>query len=469
MINGPETGGSLQEAGMQRKVRKVHMVGIGGSGMSGIAEVLIDLGYIVCGSDAAESDTVKRLRKLGANIRLGHAPENLDGADVLVKSTAIRSDNPEVEEARRLGIPIIPRAEMLAELMRLRTGIAVAGTHGKTTTTSLLATMFTTAGIDPTVIIGGRLNILGGGARLGGGKFFIAEADESDGSFLCLSPIMNVVTNVDADHLDYYEDLDAIDEAFVSFMNKVPFYGINVVCLDDPGVRRLLPKVNRPILTYGFDREAKLFGCILENGSKSRFEVHLLGEKLGEVVLAHPGRHNVLNALGAIGIALEAGIDWNSIVKSLAEFAGVGRRFEIRGEKNDIVVIDDYGHHPAEIGATVSTALSCFPGRRIVMVFQPHRFSRTKALFGDFCKAFSGVDLLLLTEIYPASESPLPGVSGESLAQGIRQVSSVDVEFFPDFASVKAALPGILQPGDIFITEGAGSVGQIGADFLGSQ
>ena len=434
--------------------------------MSGIAEVLLNLGYNVRGSDVADSPAVRRLEKLGAEIYIGHGAENVSDADVLVKSTAVKPDNPEVLEAQKKGIAIIPRAEMLAELMRLKTGVAVAGTHGKTTTTSLLASIFDQAKLDPTVIIGGRLNAYGANARLGEGKYLIAEADESDGSFLCLFPIINIVTNVDLDHMDFYSNQEAIDDAFIAFMNKVPFYGLNVVCGDDPGVQRVLPKVKRRILTYGLGPDNAIRAEIISCGASSRFTVFLHGKELGEVDLSQPGRHNVLNALAAIGVALEAGISPETCMEGLSKFNGVGRRFEKKGEKNDVLVIDDYGHHPAEIAATLATARECFPGRRLIVVFQPHRFSRTQALFGEFCKVFGGVDKLLLVEIYPASESPIPGVSGESLAQGIRQVSSTDVTYFPTFDAVNEALPDILARGDIFITLGAGNVWTIGQHYL---
>ena len=442
------------------------MVGIGGSGMSGIAEVLLNLGYEVFGSDMADSAAVKRLRELGATVGIGHAAENVVNAHVLVKSTAVGEDNPEVAAAREQGIPVIPRAEMLAELMRLRTGIAIAGTHGKTTTTSFTAAIFDEAGLDPTVIIGGRLNAYGANARLGEGEYLVAEADESDGSFLCLFPIMNVVTNVDMDHMDYYADMDAIDATFLTFMNKVPFYGCNVVCGDDPGVRRLLPRVNRPVITYGFAPGNDLTAEVLEAGEKSRFVVRLKGCKLGEVSLSQPGRHNVLNALAAIGIGMHADIPVETCIAGLSKFGGVGRRFERKGEKNGVIVVDDYGHHPAEIAATLATARQVYPDRRLVVAFQPHRFTRTQALFGQFCKAFENVDKLLLTEIYPASEAPIPGVSGQSLAQGIRQVSKTDVEYCQDFAGMAAALPGILQPGDVLLTLGAGNIWTVGQNWL---
>lgn len=453
---------------MHSRVKTIHMVGIGGSGMSGIAEVLLNLGYTVHGSDLSDSPVVARLRDLGARISIGHSAANVGDAHVLVKSTAVRSDNPEVEMARQRGIPIIPRAEMLAELMRLRTGIAIAGTHGKTTTTSFTAAIFDEAGFDPTVIIGGRLNAYGANARRGTGTFLLAEADESDGSFLCLFPIMNVVTNIDMDHLDFYPDQDSIDEAFVQFMNKVPFYGINVVCGDDPGVRRLLPRVNRPVLTYGFGQENDLTAEVLACAETSRFAVRLKGGLLGEVRLSQPGRHNILNALGAIGIAMQADVPVSACLAGLGKFRGVGRRFEIKGERKGVLVVDDYGHHPAEIAATLATAKQCYPGRRLVVAFQPHRFTRTQALFGDFCKVFNVVDKLYLTEIYPASEAPIPGVSGQSLAQGIRQVSSTDVTYCADFNELFDHLPAELKEGDVFLTLGAGNIYTVGQRWLDS-
>jgi len=454
------------DKGMNTRIKKIHMVGIGGSGMSGIAEVLLNLGYAVSGSDMADGATVRRLKNLGAEIYIGHGRSNVPDAQVVVKSSAIGPDNPELLEAMTRNIPIIPRAEMLAELMRLRTGVAVAGTHGKTTTTSLVAAIFDEAGLDPTVIIGGKLNAYGSNARLGEGEYLVAEADESDGSFLCLFPIISVVTNVDADHLDFYPGQKEIDEAFIIFMNKAPFYGKNIVCGDDAGVRRLLPFVKRPVLTYGFNPDNTLRGELLECAAQSRFNVWHGKTLLGECTLNHPGLHNVLNALAALGVALEVGIDMKLAVEGLAKFRGVGRRFERKGEREGVLVVDDYGHHPAEMTATFDTAKRCYPERRLVVVFQPHRFSRTKALFGEFCKAFGKVDKLLLTEIYAASEAPIPGVSGSSLAQGIRQISDTDLEFFPDFTAVSAALPRILQPGDLLLTLGAGNVWQIGQRYL---
>ncbi len=452
---------------MQDKIKNIHMVGIGGAGMSGIAEVLLNMGYEVSGSDVSDSPVVRRLRSLGAEVFIGHGAENIqDSTQVLVKSTAIRDDNPEVAEARARGITIIPRAEMLAELMRLKTGISIAGTHGKTTTTSLLAHVFDEAGLDATVIIGGRLNSYGANARLGEGKYLLAEADESDGSFLCLFSIVNVITNVDLDHVDHYNNIEAIDAAFVQFANAVPFYGLNVVCGDDPGVQRILPRIKRRVLTYGLGKDNDIRAKVLEQGERSRFRVFVRGELLGTVELSQPGLHNILNALATIGVALETGISGQVCIDGLGKFTGVGRRFERKGERGGVTVIDDYGHHPAEIAATLITARQVFPDRRLVVAFQPHRFTRTQALFGEFCQAFGLVDKLLLTEIYPASEAPIPGVSGQSLAQGIRQVSKTDVTYFQDFEALSAALPGLLEKDDVFITLGAGNIWTVGQGYL---
>ena len=454
---------------MKSKIKKIHMVGIGGAGMSGIAEVLLTLGYEVSGSDLVKGPVALRLESLGATIHAGHAQEHVRDAQVVVRSTAVRDDNPELVEARAKGVPIIPRAEMLAELMRLKVGVAVAGTHGKTTTTSLLATIFMEAHLDPTVIIGGRLNAYGSNAMLGQGRYLIAEADESDGSFLCLLPRISIVTNVDADHLDFYKDLEEIRDSFVDFMNSVPFYGLNVVCGDDPGVQSILPRVRRPVLTYGFGEGNELRAEIITCEAGSRFKVYRHGEYWGEVSLTHPGRHNVLNALAAIGVAMEAGVPKKDIIHGLGAFAGVGRRFEHKGTKNGVLVVDDYGHHPTEIAATLETARLCYPNKRLVVAFQPHRFTRTQALFGDFSKVFADVDQLLLTEIYPASESPIPGVSGQSLAQAIRQVTSTPVRFFENFAQMQDALGEILHEGDLFLTMGAGSIWTVGQHYLASE
>ncbi|MCQ2444539.1 MAG: UDP-N-acetylmuramate--L-alanine ligase [Mailhella sp.] len=457
---------------MDNKIRAIHMIGIGGSGMSGIAEVLLNLGYTVHGSDLSNGAAVRRLRDLGAVIHIGHSAENLDDPQVVVRSSAVSDDNPEVAAARERRIPVIPRAEMLAELMRLRTGVAIAGTHGKTTTTSLTAAIFDSAGLDPTVIIGGLLNAYRANGHLGRGEYLIAESDESDGSFLCLFPIINVVTNVDYDHVDHYGTQEAIDKAFTDFMNKVPFYGMNVVCGDDPGVQRLLPAIKRPCLTYGFSEGCRLRGEIIRCDEESLFNVYLRHRDgreellLKEVSLSQPGRHNVLNALAAIGVAMQAGISPEACKDGLASFCGVGRRFERKGEKNGVTVIDDYGHHPTEIQETIRTARQVFPGRRLVMVFQPHRFSRTQALFGEFCQTFEHLDRLYLTEIYPACEKPIPGINGANLATGIRQVSKTDVVYMQSFDEIVDALADFLQPGDVLITQGAGSVTTVGPRVL---
>ena len=451
---------------MRSWLRNIHMVGIGGSGMSGIAEVLLNMGYRVTGSDISENDTTRRLRELGAKIQTTHRAENLEDAEVLVKSTAVGGDNPEVAAAREKGIPVIPRAEMLAELMRLKTGIAVAGTHGKTTTTSLMGTVFKVAGVDPTVIIGGRLNAYGSHALMGEGRYLVAEADESDGSFLTLLPIMNLVTNVDLDHTDYYPDLDSTKEAFLRFMNQVPFYGLNAVCGDDPQLASLLGEVKRPVLSYGLQKDNDLWAQIHELGEKSRFSVYYKGEHWGEVELAQPGRHNIQNALGVIAVAMHAGISREAILQGLSSFGGVGRRMEIKGEKDGVLVLDDYGHHPREIELTLQTIREVYGNRRMLVVFQPHRFTRTRDLFPDFCRAFSQADLIFLTEVYPASEDPIPGVSGLSLAQGIRQVGSSEVVFCEDHQSCLRELKDLCQPGDVLLTLGAGDISRLGGMFL---
>lgn len=451
---------------MNKKFHKIHMIGIGGAGMSGIAEILLQQGYSVTGSDLAMTPAVERLIRLGAKVFLGHKPENVGDVQVVIRSSAITDDNPEILAARRGKIAIIPRAEMLAELMRLKQGVAVAGTHGKTTTTSLAASIFDAAGYDPTVIIGGRLNVYGANARLGEGKFLIAEADESDGSFLCLFPIINIVTNIDADHLDYYGDRDAIDRAFLQFMNQAPFYGLNVVCGDDPGARKLLRLVKRPLFTYGFEEGNDLRAVLLDSGAESRFEVWKSGKLLGEIHLPQPGRHNVLNALAAIGASLYADISFEDCARGLAGFRGVGRRFERKGERNGVTVVDDYGHHPAEIKATLACAREVFPGRRIVAAFQPHRFTRTRDHFGEFCKLFEAVDELLLTEIYPASEKPIPGVTSQNLALGIKQICATPVRYFEKLEHLQSGLEEILRPGDVLLTIGAGTITRVGPAWL---
>lgn len=451
---------------MKNRIKNIHMVGIGGSGMSGIAEVLSRQGYRITGSDSGDSAVLRRLRDLGAVIHTGHAAENVGDAQVVIKSTAIAEDNPEIREARSRGVPVIPRAEMLAELMRMKKGVAVAGTHGKTTTTSLTAAIYDAAGLDPTVIIGGRLNVYGGNAHLGEGEFLIAEADESDGSFLCLLPLINIVTCIDNDHMDYYADASEIDDAFLRFTRNVPFYGLNVLCGDDRRIRGLLPKMNRPRVTYGFGEDNDLVARVKETGARSRFGVWFKDKFLGEAILPQPGRHNVLNALGAIGAALSANISFADCVRGLANFKGVGRRFELKGEKAGVTVIDDYGHHPSEIAATFKAARDVFPERRLVAAFQPHRFSRTRAFFNDFCRILGGADELLLTEIYAASERPLPGVTGENLALGVKAACATPTRFYSTIDEMVRGLDAVLKPGDVLLTLGAGTITKVGPAWL---
>ena len=443
------------------------MVGIGGSGMSGIAEVLLSLGYTVSGSDTVDSQILQRLVSLGALIFTQHLPENVKDADVVVQSNAITADNPEIIMAHQNNIPVIPRAEMLAELMRLRTGIAVGGTHGKTTTTSFLASIFSTANLDPTVIIGGRLNSINSNAYLGKGKFIIAEADESDASFLYLFPCITVVTNIDYDHLDFYHSQDEIDAVFIQFMNKIPFYGLNVVCGDDSGVQRVLPYIKRKILTYGFSTHNMLYAHVHRADTECHFTVYYLGKDIGTFILKHPGLHNILNALASIGVALACDISPEQCKQGLLAFRGVGRRFELKGVEKGVTIIDDYGHHPVEIKSTLATARACFPDKRIIVAFQPHRFTRTQALFGDFCSAFNDIDSLIITEIYSASETPIPGVNGLNLAQGVKQVGSVqEVTFCTTLDDVVEHLYDIVQEGDIVITLGAGTITTVGQRLL---
>jgi UDP-N-acetylmuramate--alanine ligase len=447
---------------MYGKIRKIHFIGIGGIGMSGIAEVLLNLGYQVSGSDLRESEITRRLASLGGKIDLGHREENVREADVVVTSTAVRADNPEVREAHRRLIPVIPRAEMLAELMRMKYGIAVAGTHGKTTTTSMVATVLSHGGIDPTAVIGGRLDLLGSNAKLGQGKFLVAEADESDGSFLKLSPTIAVVTNIDADHLDYYRDLDQIKETFVDFINKVPFFGAAVLCLDDPNIQALIPQVKKRFLTYGMATQADFYATdIAHAGDRTSFTLHRRGERLGTLSFRMPGRHNVLNAMAAVAVAMELDIPFATIVEGFRDFGGVQRRFQIKYDARGIMVVDDYGHHPAEIRATLAAARSGWD-RRVVAVFQPHRYSRTQALFDEFLTAFYQADHLVVMDIYAAGEDALPGVEAQALAEGIAGHGHKDARYLADPDAVVAHLAEEVKPGDIVITLGAGNVWQVG-------
>jgi UDP-N-acetylmuramate--alanine ligase len=453
-----------------RKGLAIHFVGIGGIGMSGIAELLLNLGYQVSGSDLRLSDTTERLTAAGATIRSGHAVSNIpEDARVVVVSSAVRPDNEEVVEAHRRKIPVIPRAEMLAELMRMKYGIAIAGTHGKTTTTSMVATVLAAAGWDPTAVVGGKLNSLGSNAKLGSGDFLVAEADESDGSFVKLSPTVAVVTNIDPEHLDYYSGIGQIKETFLHFLNKVPFYGFSVLCVDHPNVLELIPSLEKTYVTYGFSHQAdyRADGVVPE-GMVNRFRVLRRGEFLGEISLTAAGRHNVSNALAAVTVASELGISFDRIREGLADYRGVHRRFQVKGERDGVTVVDDYGHHPAEIRATLSTAREVWPDRRIVVGFQPHRYSRTNALFQEFVSAFHEADLLLVFDVYPAGEEPIPGASGERLCEAIRDHGHKAV-FYAGKASEAAAdvLPR-LRPGDIFLIMGAGDVWKL-ADVVVSR
>ncbi len=434
--------------------------------MSGIAEVLLNLGYRVSGSDLKASPLTERLARLGGRIVIGHAAENVQDAHVVVISSAVRPDNVEVLEAKRRQVPVIPRAEMLAELMRLKYSIAVAGAHGKTTTTSMLATVLDGAGLDPTVVIGGRLSTFGSNARLGKGELIVAEADESDRSFLKLSPTIAVVTNIDREHMDQYSDLDDIKDTFVAFVNKVPFYGAAVLCLDDENVRSLIPRLERRVITYGTSHQAEFTASkITLDGFNSRFIAKQGGRELGPVRLRVPGQHNVLNALAAIAVVTDLGVGFESAAAALAGFPGADRRFQIKGERDGILVVDDYGHHPTEIRATLAAARA-HNGRRIIVVFQPHRYTRTLHLFEEFCHAFFDADVLILTEIYPAGEEPIEGVSAEKLAEKIKQYGHREVAFCHSFGEIAEALQKIARPGDLILTLGAGDVWKVGEKFL---
>jgi UDP-N-acetylmuramate--alanine ligase len=452
---------------MFKRYQHIHFVGIGGIGMSGIAEILLNLGYKVSGSDQKRNDTIERLERLGAKVVVGHKAENVEGVHVLVYSSAVAADNVEVQTARQRQVPTIPRAEMLAELMRLKYGIAVAGTHGKTTTTSMVGAVLAEGRLDPTIVVGGRVTNLGSNARLGQGEFLVAEADESDGSFLKLAPTIAVVTTIDAEHLDHYGSLEAIRAAFLAFVNKVPFYGAVVLCLDQPNIQMLLPQVEKRVITYGLESAADLVARHLTvTGMTSRFEVSQHGTRLGECVLRVPGRHNVLNALAAIGVGLDLEIPFSTIATALAGFAGVQRRFQIRGTAGGVTVVDDYGHHPTEIRATLAAAKAGFDSR-VVTVFQPHRYSRTLHLRQEFLTAFNQADVLVVMDIYPAGESPIPGVSAADLADGIRAHGHRNVTYLgSDRARVVDHVCEISRPGDLVLTLGAGDVSQLGSDIL---
>jgi UDP-N-acetylmuramate--alanine ligase len=452
---------------MKHAVRHIHFVGIGGAGMSGIAEVLLNLGYTVSGSDAAESSSTRRLARLGARVSLGHAPEQIEGADAVVTSTAVRGDNPEVIAARARRIPVVPRAVMLGELMRLKQGIAIAGTHGKTTTTSLVASVLAAGGLDPTFVIGGRLNSAGANARLGSGDYIVVEADESDASFLNLMPVMAVVTNIDNDHMETYgHDFARLKGAFVDFLSRLPFYGHAVLCIDDRHVREILPFVSKPLLTYGFADDAQYRAVdALADGTQMRFTALREGASPLAVQLNLPGRHNVANALATIAVATELGVADDAILAGLASFTGVGRRFARYGEVavagGSFTLIDDYGHHPVEIEATLAAVRGAYPGRRIVLAFQPHRYTRTRDCFEDFVRVLSTADALLLAEVYAAGEAPIVAADGRALARALRVAGKIEPVFVESIEAMPQAIVDAARPGDVVITMGAGSIGQV--------
>lgn len=454
---------------MYKKNKHIHFVGIGGIGMSGIAELLLYLGYKVSGSDLRSSDTTRRLQKIGGIIHQGHQADWVAGADVVVVSSAVAADNPEVIAAREQQIPVIQRAEMLAELMRLKKyGIAIAGSHGKTSTSSLIAAVLHEAGLDPTVAVGGKVDCFGGSnAHLGEGEFLVAEADESDGSFLKLWPVIEVVTNIDLEHVDYYRDLHHIKETFLEFISRIPFYGAVVLCLDDANIASLLPQIQRRKITYGLTEQADLHAAKIEKqGLSSDFSVYFRGKELGRVRRNSPGRHVILNTLAAIAVALELEIEFPVIAHALEKFEGVQRRLQIKGEKQGILVVDDYGHHPTEIRATLDAIRDGWPDRRLVVVFQPHRYSRTKGLFNEFATAFYRADVLILTDIYAASEQPIEGVTSASLLEAIKQHGQRQAHHHANLATLPADLFDFIEPGDLVLTLGAGSIVQIGEQLL---
>jgi UDP-N-acetylmuramate--alanine ligase len=457
---------------MKHKVKHVHFIGIGGAGMSGIAEVMLNLGFEVSGSDISESAATVRLKKLGAKVHIGHAETNVSGANAVVTSTAVRPDNPEVAAARAKRIPVVPRAMMLAELMRLKQGIAIAGTHGKTTTTSLVASVLAEAGMDPTFVIGGRLEAAGSHAKLGTGEFIVVEADESDASFLYLQPVLAVVTNIDADHMETYgHDFGRLRQAFLEFIEHLPFYGMAVLCMDDANVKSLLPIITKQVATYGLSEGAQIRAVDLEaDAGKMHFRVvRRNGQAKAaadlSITLNLPGMHNVQNALAAIAVGMEIGAPDEAIVKALAEFRGVGRRFQRYGDvaldDGKFTLIDDYGHHPAEMAATISAARGAFPNRRLVLAFQPHRYTRTRDCFEDFVKVLSSVDALLLTEVYPAGEAPIVAADGRALARAVRVAGKIEPVFVEHIGDLPAAILAMATSDDVVITMGAGSIGTV--------
>jgi UDP-N-acetylmuramate--alanine ligase len=449
------------------KIKRIHFVGIGGIGMSGIAEVLANLGFSISGSDVKEGPTTERLRTLGITVHIGHDARWVGEAQVVVISSAVKPDNPEVRAAHAAKVPVIPRGEMLAELMRMKHGIAVAGSHGKTTTTSMVAQVLSQGGIDPTIVIGGKLGSIGSNARLGKGPFLVAEADESDGSFLMLTPTLAVITNIDREHLDHYKDLDEIKDAFVAFGNKVPFFGCVFACIDDPHVAAVLPRLRRQVRTYGMNPQVDIRALDLrQDGCQTHFRVQAFGEDLGTFSLGVPGDHMVLNALATIGVALEMGIVLEIIRASLAGFTGADRRFQKKGERKGVVVVDDYGHHPTEIAATLAAARKGYPDRRIVVAFQPHRYTRTQALLPEFGHAFLNADVVVITDIYAASEAPIPGLSGQTLVDELLAHGQREAHYVPRIEDLPQALDRLTASGDLLMTFGAGSITNVGPQFL---
>ncbi|WP_371763528.1 UDP-N-acetylmuramate--L-alanine ligase [Massilia cellulosiltytica] len=461
---------------MKHKIKHIHFVGIGGSGMSGIAEVLLNLGYKVSGSDLASNAASQRLQQLGADVRIGHAADNIAGADAVVTSTAVNEANPEVVAARAAKVPIVPRAIMLGELMRLKRGIAIAGTHGKTTTTSLVASVLAQGGLDPTFVIGGRLNSAGANAKLGTGDYIVAEADESDASFLNLSPMIEVITNIDADHMDTYEhDFEKLKGAFVNFTHRLPFYGRAMMCIDDANVRAILPQVTKPVTTYGFSEDAEVRALNARaQGIQMHFTVRQQGYPDTDFVLNQPGMHNVLNACSAIAIAREIGVPDEATAQGLREFNGVGRRFTRYGEielpqGGSFTLVDDYGHHPVEAQVTLAAARAAYPGRRLVLAFQPHRYSRTRDLFEDFVKVLAAPDVLLLAEVYPAGEAPIVAADGRALARALRAGGQVEPIFVEAIADMPATILKVARDGDVVLTMGAGSIGGVPHQLTSNQ
>ncbi|NNL67077.1 MAG: UDP-N-acetylmuramate--L-alanine ligase [Myxococcales bacterium] len=456
---------------MYRRIQRIHFVGIGGIGMCGLAELLQSQGYRVSGTDLREGPTVRRLRALGVRVEIGHEARHVGDADVVVFSSAVPSDNPELRIAEERKIPVIRRAEMLAEVMRLKDGIAVAGSHGKTTTTSFIAHVLSAAGLDPTAVIGGRVLGTGAtqeatGARLGAGDLLVAEADESDGSFLRLAPVIAVITNIDPEHLDHYGSEAALREAFVSFANRIPFWGANILCLDHPGVQAILPELTRRVITYGFSSQADLVAHdLVRDGWGVRFSVRRRNEKLGSVTLALPGRHNVANALTALAVALELDVPFAQAAEALGAFAGIERRFQLKGELAGVRIVDDYGHHPAEVRATLAAARGVHDGR-VIVVFQPHRFTRTRDLLGEFATAFHDADRVIVTDVYAAGEAPIPGADASALVEAIRVHGHRDVHHVPDLADVTGVVVPELAAGDLVITLGAGSIVQVGPELI---